>query len=115
MRYKRLRLGTFVILGILMLSAQSGSAGGTSPAASDNKCTKAGQFCVNRETSSGVCHVQEATERPQFGINLLGPFKSRAEGRAAMCAAYSPASEDPAKCAEVAPIGSCDKATQKKK
>jgi hypothetical protein len=74
----------------------------------DSICTKAGQFCVNRETSSGVCHVQEATERPQLGTNLAGPFNSRAEGNAGMCRLYEPASGDADKCGAVAPQGICD-------
>jgi hypothetical protein len=74
----------------------------------DSICTKAGQFCVNRETSSGVCHVQEATERPQLGTSLAGPFNSRAEGNAGMCRLYEPASGDADKCGAVAPQGICD-------
>lgn len=74
----------------------------------DPLCTKSGQFCVNRETSSGTCHVQEATEQPQFGPNLKGPFGSRTDGNKAMCKLYDPASDDPAKCGAVAPQGVCD-------
>ena len=74
----------------------------------DPMCTKAGQFCVNRETSSGTCHVQEATERPQLGVNIKGPFKNRKDGNIAMCSVYDPASPDPAKCGAVAPQGVCD-------
>jgi len=74
----------------------------------DPLCTKAGQYCVNREPSSGTCHVQEATEMPQFGRNLKGPIKNRAEGNKIMCGLYEPASEDPTKCAAVAPQGVCD-------
>jgi hypothetical protein len=85
--------------------AWSGSARLASP---DDRCTKAGQFCVNRETSSHVCRVQEATERPQHGPSLAGPFGSRAEGNAAMCGLYEPASEDAAKCGAVLPDGLCD-------
>jgi hypothetical protein len=76
----------------------------------DPICTKAGQFCVNRETSSGTCHVQEATERPQLGTNLKGPFKNRIEGNKAMCAIYDPGSGDSTKCGAVAPQGVCDAA-----
>lgn len=71
-------------------------------------CTKAGQFCVNRETSSGTCHVQEATEQPQLGTNLKGPFGSRADGNTSMCTLYDPATDDPTKCGAVAPQGICD-------
>jgi hypothetical protein len=73
------------------------------------RCTKAGEFCVNRETSSGVCHAQEATERPQLGTDLLGPFSSRKEATTAMCNALDDGSPDPGKCAAVAPQGACDK------
>jgi hypothetical protein len=71
-------------------------------------CKNAGQYCVNRETSSGVCHVQETTESPQFGPNILGPYGSRKDGLAAMCNAYDPGSTDPNKCSGVAPAGVCD-------
>jgi len=80
----------------------------TGAGAPDPICTKAGQFCVNRETSSGTCHVQEATERPQLGMNLKGPFQNRKDGNKAMCSLYNPASPDPAKCGAVAPQGVCD-------
>jgi hypothetical protein len=87
----------------------SSVAGGLHAAAGapDQICTKAGQFCVNRETSSGTCHVQEATESP-LGVNIKGPFKNRADGNAAMCTLYDPGSADPAKCGAVAPQGVCD-------
>jgi hypothetical protein len=77
-------------------------------AVADALCTKAGQFCVNRETSSGTCHAQEATERPQLGPNLKGPFSSRTDGNTAMCALYDAGSADSNKCGAVAPTGVCD-------
>jgi hypothetical protein len=83
--------------------------------APDPSCTKAGQFCVNREASSGTCHVQEATERPQLGGNIKGPFKNRNDGNSAMCALYDPGSADPAKCGAVAPQGVCDSAKPSQK
>ncbi len=70
-------------------------------------CKKAGQYCVNRETSSGTCHVQETTESP-LGVNILGPYVSRKEGSTAMCNAYDPGSTEPTKCAAVAPSDACD-------
>jgi hypothetical protein len=73
----------------------------------DPLCTKAGQFCVNRERSSGTCHVQETTET-RLGATIKGPFKNREDGNGAMCALYDPGSGDPAKCGGVAPIGVCD-------
>jgi hypothetical protein len=75
--------------------------------APDPLCTKTGQFCVNREGSSGTCHVQETTES-RLGATLKGPFKNREDGNSAMCALYDPGSGDPAKCGGVAPIGVCD-------
>lgn len=72
-------------------------------------CTKAGQFCVNRETSSWSCKVQEATEFQMFGPNLTGPFKTRKEATDEMCRRYAPASTDPNTCGNVLPTGVCDK------
>jgi hypothetical protein len=71
-------------------------------------CKNSGEYCVNRETSSGVCHVQGTTESPQLGINILGPYGSRKEGVGAMCNAYDAGSTDPNKCSAVAPSGVCD-------
>jgi hypothetical protein len=72
-------------------------------------CTRAGQYCVNLD-DSGACRVQEATERPQFGDNLAGPFESRAEATKAMCKNYKAATEDTHKCGAVVPDGVCDNA-----
>lgn len=74
-------------------------------------CKNAGQYCVNRETSSGTCHVQETTESP-LGTNILGPYASRKDGVAAMCTAYDPGATDPNKCSAVAPSGVCDNSTR---
>jgi hypothetical protein len=73
-------------------------------------CKNAGEYCVNRETSSGACHVQETTESP-LGVNILGPYTSRKNGVAAMCDIYDPGSADPTKCATVAPSGTCGQKT----
>lgn len=72
-------------------------------------CTKAGQYCINRETSSGRCSVQEATEVQTYGPNLAGPYPTRAEATEAMCKTYyDPATEDENKCAAVVPTNACD-------
>lgn len=71
------------------------------------KCTKAGQYCVTRESSSGTCHVQEATESP-LGAYLAGPFANRKDGNKEMCRRYDPGSPDTDKCGAVAPQGVCD-------
>ena len=72
-------------------------------------CTKAGQYCINRETSSGRCKVQEATEDQVYGPNLGGPFPTRAEATEAMCKNYyDPATEDTNKCGAVVPANICD-------
>jgi hypothetical protein len=81
------------------------------PAQTNQICKNAGEYCVNRETSSGVCHVQETTESPQLGTNILGPYGSRKDGVTAMCKAYDPGSTDPNKCSGAAPSGVCDNKT----
>lgn len=73
-----------------------------------NLCTKEGQFCINRQTSSGVCKVQEATEAQAYGPNLAGPFETRAEATSAMCKNYyDPGTSDQDKCSDVLPRGVC--------
>jgi hypothetical protein len=79
---------------------------GATKGSSDVGCTKAGQYCVNRENSS-TCHVQETTEAP-LGAYLAGPYASRDKGNEEMCKRYEPASTDPNKCGTVAPMNICD-------
>src|ERR1019366_10163966 len=97
----------WVLFLSLLVFAESSTLCQTATVRKDAICKNSGEYCVNRETSSGVCHVQETTESP-LGVNMLGPYASRKDGVKGMCGAYDPGSTDPKKCSDVAPSGACD-------
>lgn len=46
-----------------------------------DECMSPDDYYVTQSNSSGVCYVQSAEERPQFGTRIAGPFKSRGEAQ----------------------------------
>jgi len=105
------RMIVLCLLGLVTVAVFS------SPAASQAKsapkaaptplCTRAGQWCVNRESSSGACRTRETTQRPQYGENLAGPYNTQNAARDEMCKRYEPASSDSSKCGTVVPDDAC--------
>lgn len=104
----------FVALTIATSFSLMNRRSNTSQATSTVQCGKAGEYCVNRATSSGWCKVQEATEAQMYGPTLVGGLKSREEAKAEMCKKYDFGNPDTDKCSDVLPKGACDKGVRKK-
>jgi hypothetical protein len=109
----------FWLLGALLLLTVMSGAQTTNPLpsagskVSDVQCTGQSTWCIRRETSGRICHLQLTTAAP-IGTDYLGPFDKKSDAIDAMCAAYDSTLTDPSKCWATLPPGTCPDSKLKK-